>query len=73
MSKTTVALLIFLFIITCNACKIKVMIRSQTNQKFGIQIFVPSVKQKTERILFTGKKEKIVQVRYKFFNFNWSS
>lgn len=44
------------------ACKITVKLKSNTKQKFRIQVFVPSVKQKSEKVLFIGPEEKKLQV-----------
>uniref|UniRef100_A0A914LIU6 Uncharacterized protein n=1 Tax=Meloidogyne incognita TaxID=6306 RepID=A0A914LIU6_MELIC len=58
--------IIFLFILIltnyCDSCKITIKLKSQTKSKFKIQILVPSVKQKSERLLFTGPEEKKLQI-----------
>ncbi|KAF7639831.1 hypothetical protein Mgra_00000751, partial [Meloidogyne graminicola] len=41
---------------------ITIKLKSQTKEKFKIQILVPSVKQKSERLLFTGPEEKKLQI-----------
>ena len=46
----------------CETCKITIKLKSQTKEKFKIQVLVPSVKQKSERLLFTGPEEKKLQV-----------
>lgn len=57
---------IILAIQFADACKISVRIRSESTKKFRVQVFVPSTKQKTERILFAGKEEKKAQVWWGF-------
>lgn len=45
-----------------DACKITIKIKSNTLNEFQIQVFIPSIKQKTERVTFNGKEEKIIKV-----------
>jgi hypothetical protein len=57
------SLCLFIIIFTLGeACKITVKLKSNTKEKFRIQIFVPSVEQKSEKVLFTGPEEKKLQV-----------
>ena len=55
-------LILWLNIEKANACKITIKLKSNTKEKFRIQVFVPSVKQKSEKVLFTGPDEKKLQV-----------
>lgn len=67
LNKTFLIYLIFLaFWASLEACKITIKIKSNTLNEFQIQIFIPSIKQKSERITFNGKEERILKVI--FFN-----
>jgi hypothetical protein len=57
-------LILWLNIEKSDACKITIKLKSNTKEKFRIQVFVPSVKQKSEKVLFTGPDEKKLQVGY---------
>jgi len=43
-------------------CKIMVKVRSQTKNKFQLQIFIPSIQAKSERVTFTEPEEKKIEV-----------
>lgn len=62
-------LIIFVINIT-KACKIQIKIRSNTENKFKIHIYIPSIKQKTEEIIFNGKSQKKVKPVSNLFFFN---
>ncbi|KAH7710147.1 putative immunogenic protein NIP-3 [Aphelenchoides avenae] len=44
-------------------CSIKVKVRSQTKNAFQIQILVPAIKRKTERVTFKHEGEKKVHIQ----------
>lgn len=68
MSKLIIAILLFIVAINVGkACKIQIKVRSLTQNKFKIQVYIPSIKQKTERMLFTAKEEKKVRVSYLYY------
>lgn len=58
-------------IIATESCKITIKIKSQTKNKFRIQVFIPSIKQKTERVSFEGPEEKKVMVCEFFIQFHY--
>lgn len=54
--------LLFLVALALDACKIHLKVKSKTKTPFQIQVFIPSLKQKTERVTFSGPGEKKVMV-----------
>uniref|UniRef100_A0A914C597 Uncharacterized protein n=1 Tax=Acrobeloides nanus TaxID=290746 RepID=A0A914C597_9BILA len=61
-SSISAILIILSFLVLLDACKITVKLKSRTRNKFQIQIFVPALKQKTEKVTFERPGEKKVQV-----------
>ncbi|KAI6225892.1 hypothetical protein M3Y95_00745000 [Aphelenchoides besseyi] len=45
-----------------DACKITLKVRSSTKTPFKLQVYIPAMQLKTERVLFSGPSEKKVQV-----------
>uniref|UniRef100_A0A915PLZ3 Uncharacterized protein n=1 Tax=Setaria digitata TaxID=48799 RepID=A0A915PLZ3_9BILA len=44
-------------ILSATACKIDIKMQSQTNMPFQVQIYVPSIRTKTERLLIKRKNQ----------------
>ncbi|CAD5206980.1 unnamed protein product [Bursaphelenchus okinawaensis] len=61
--KSAVVLLLLASLVALEACKVNLKVRSQTKKPFQIQVFIPSLKQKTERVTFTGPGEKKVLIQ----------
>uniref|UniRef100_A0AC35GP75 Uncharacterized protein n=1 Tax=Panagrolaimus sp. PS1159 TaxID=55785 RepID=A0AC35GP75_9BILA len=55
-------LLCVIFAVVIDACQVTVKLRSKTNHKFRVQVYVPSIEQKSEKILFTKPGDKKITV-----------
>uniref|UniRef100_A0A915C063 Uncharacterized protein n=1 Tax=Parascaris univalens TaxID=6257 RepID=A0A915C063_PARUN len=48
----------FSVMLSCNGCKIRLKIFSQTWDPFQIQVFIPAIQSRTERLTFTYEGEQ---------------
>ncbi|CAD5210190.1 unnamed protein product [Bursaphelenchus xylophilus] len=55
-------LLLLVTLLALDACKITLKARSRTKTPFQLQVYIPSLKQKTERVTFNGPGEKKVLI-----------
>ena len=64
MKSVTLFTILAIFLVSSECCQIIVKIRSNTHNKFKIQVVVPAIDQQSEKILFTKPEEKKITVSY---------